>query len=630
MNQPHQPPSLQSIEPTLRKDVTFSQPGSDKATLAAPSFAEPIPDVTTRNLEAGDIVQDFELLRELGRGGFATVFLARQLSLGRQVALKVSPQRGREAQTMASLEHDHIVQVFSESIDGLRKKRLLCMQYIAGTTLAEVMQNLPASIRTGGTGNDFLTVLDQVCHHRDEFKPSLLQERQSLASGAFFEAVCWLGSRLCAALEFAHEKGVLHRDIKPANILLNNYGRPFLADFNLACQADQAEDVIVGGTLPYMSPEHLKAFLSQENDDWKQVNEQSDIYSLGVVLYELATGVKPYPSLRELGPGLELYEQRLIPIDQLRTSTPPIPASLDLILRKCLAPDPTQRFSTASALRQALDACRIHLRSLQQLPAIPHSTRLLHHYPFISLVLISTVTNILGSIVNTSYNLIHVVDKLSPLQQKAFQWVILIYNGLAYPLLVGFTIYLLRKRYLDWQQVQQGRMYTAEQFTTLRKRFNFLATWSILGSALGWLPGGIIFPAAIHFGSEPLSLETFIHFVISFTLSGMIAVTYCYLGTQYLVLRELLPDLCAVSSEQQLKNELKPIPGRLAFFQMLAGIIPLSGALMVVMIGYSSYGDNWFRLLVCMLIVLGMIGFVLSLQVSQYLQRVLSALLKPE
>lgn len=173
-------------------------------------------------------------------------------------------------------------------------------------------------------------------------------------------------------------------------------------------------------------------------------------------------------------------------------------------------------------------------------------------------------------------------------------------------------------------------MYTAEQFTTLRKRFNFLATWSILGSALGWLPGGIIFPAAIHFGSEPLSLETFIHFVISFTLSGMIAVTYCYLGTQYLVLRELLPDLCAVSSEQQLKNELKPIPGRLAFFQMLAGIIPLSGALMVVMIGYSSYGDNWFRLLVCMLIVLGMIGFVLSLQVSQYLQRVLSALLKPE
>lgn len=630
MNQPHPEPPLQSLEPTQRKDATFSASGTVNPTLAAPSFAAPIPDSAIRNLQIGDVIQDFELLRELGRGGFATVFLARQISLGRQVALKVSPQRGREAQTMASLEHDHIVQVFSESIDGLRKKRLLCMQYIAGTTLADVMQNLPGNIRDSGSGNDFLTVLDQICQQRDEFKPSLLQERQALAQGSFFEAVCWLGGKLCAALEFAHVKGVLHRDIKPANILLNNYGRPFLADFNLACQTDQAADVIVGGTLPYMSPEHLKAFLSQEDDDWGQVNAQSDIYSLGVVLYELATGAKPYPSSRELGPGLELYEQRLIPVDQLRPAVPSIPVSLDLILRKCLAPNPSERFSTATELMQALETCRLHLRSLQQLPARPQGTRLLHQYPFTALLLISTFTNVLGSIVNTSYNLIHVVNTLSPLQQQAFHWVIVIYNGLAYPLLVGFTIYLLRRRYLDWQQVQQGKINTAEHYALLRRRFNFLATWSILGSALGWLPGGIIFPAVIHFGSEPLSLETFTHFVISFTLSGMIAVTYCYLGTQYVVLRELLPDLCVLSSERDLKSELKRIPGRLIFFQMLAGVIPLSGALMVVMIGYSSYGDNWFRLLVCLLIVLGMIGFILSMQISLYLQRILHVLLKPD
>ena len=112
----------------------------------------------------------------------------------------------------------------------------------------------------------------------------------------------------------------------------------------------------------------------------------------------------------------------------------------------------------------------------------------------------------------------------------------------------------------------------------------------------------------------------------------MIAITYCYLGSQYVVLRVLLPTLCGSTHQEdnKLRHELKRLPVRLMFFQVLAGVIPLSGALMIVMIGQSTYGDNWFRVLVCFLIVFGMIGFVVALRMTQYLQRVLNILLNPD
>src|SRR5207302_2986567 len=115
-----------------------------------------------------------------------------------------------------------------------------------------------------------------------------LRDREMLAQCDFIEAVCWLGSRLAEALAHAHSRGVLHRDIKPANILLNHYGRPMLSDFNLAhCERRGLEAEHFGGTLQYMSPEHLTAFLPEGDSSRVLVDTRSDIYSLGVVLYEL-------------------------------------------------------------------------------------------------------------------------------------------------------------------------------------------------------------------------------------------------------------------------------------------------------------------------------------------------------
>src|SRR5205807_3135032 len=184
--------------------------------------------------EAGQEVGDFRLLRVLGEGSFGRVFLAQQLSLDRQVALKVTVNRGSEARTLASLEHDHIVRVFSESVDPQRQLRLLCMQYVPGTTLERVIHALAERDRSTWNGQALLDVLDRLSGPASLFHPSMLRDRALLAEADWVQAVCWIGARLAEALDYAHGQGVLHRDVKPANILLSWYGRPLLADFNLS------------------------------------------------------------------------------------------------------------------------------------------------------------------------------------------------------------------------------------------------------------------------------------------------------------------------------------------------------------------------------------------------------------
>lgn len=613
---------------TVSSSVSEDHP----STLAAPSFAAPSPSWIQKPLQVGDEVADFVLQKELGKGGFATVFLAKQLSLGRNVALKISPNRGHEAQTLARLEHDHIVHVYSETVLESRQTRLLCMQYVAGATLADILFKLTPDSRIRGNGSHFFAALDQSVTATEEFRPSALQERQSLSQASFFEVICRLGTQLCSALEFAHSNGVLHRDIKPANILINSYGRPFLADFNLATSHQQ--NTAVGGTLPYMSPEQVLAFTSRQADDWKLVDERSDLYSLGVVLHELATGRRPYASTDgsadSSSDGMAaLLRDEFDPLPSLKALNPDIPDNLDRIIRRCLAPTSADRYQSATELRNALEQCSVHLRSLDQLPVPPRWTSYFHQHPFLSILLISTITNVLATLVNWSYNLIQIVHDFTAPQRQAFNGVVILYNLIAFPALVGITAYLVRRRHNDWKSLQAGLLLKEQDVVQFRRRINFLATWSIAGSLLGWLPGGIIFPLVIHWGGAPLTTEQFLHFAVSFTISGLIAITYCYLGTQYVVLRVLLPPICFASHEHHatLEKELKILPWRLLLFQALAGVIPLTGALLLVIIGPTHPGDNAFRVLVSVLIIFGMLGFVLALQITHYLQKVLQILL---
>src|SRR5262249_11744342 len=126
--------------------------------------------------------QDFQVLRTLGTGAFGSVFLARQRSLNRLVALKVSPNRGCEARTLASLEHDHIVRVFSESVDPEQGRRLLCMQYVPGTTLEHVVEYLAQRPSRDWTGQTVLEAIDAQSGDSVALDLSAQREREFLSS----------------------------------------------------------------------------------------------------------------------------------------------------------------------------------------------------------------------------------------------------------------------------------------------------------------------------------------------------------------------------------------------------------------------------------------------------------------
>src|SRR5262249_39410569 len=320
----------------------------------------------------------FEILGTLGRGSFATVYLARQVSLDRQVALKVSPDRGHEARTLAGLEHDHIVRIFAESADPARGLRLLCMQLVPGTTLEQVIRALADVPRESWSGRTLLDAIDRLAKLPAPFDPAALRDRDVLARCDFIEAVCWLGARVAEPLSHAHSRGVLHRDIKPANILLNRYGRPLLVDFNVAFDAHRTGDVF-GGTLAYMAPEHLDAFNPDVRTPRNTVDERSDVYSLGVVLFELLTGRLPLARERSSGPLplllKELTEERRSQIPDLPAEAK-VPDVLRRVIRRCLAPAPEDRYQQTSELAAALEGSGELHQIRAKMPAGGGPTRL--------------------------------------------------------------------------------------------------------------------------------------------------------------------------------------------------------------------------------------------------------------
>jgi serine/threonine protein kinase len=608
---------------------------------AAPSLpltlASPAPPTDLLSLSPGAQIEDYQVVALLGRGGFGAVYLAWQISLGRQVALKVSPCIGLEGRTLARLDHPHIVRVYSETV--CQETRLLCMQYVASIALDELLKRLAAK-SPSWTGQDLLAQIDaQHTVVAGEFDPAQLADRHFLSQLDHVDAVCWIGSRLADALAHAHRHGVLHRDLKPGNVLVSQYGRPMLVDFNLANLTREAGTAsqLFGGTLPYMSPEHLEAFDPEQPADAASVTEASDIYSLGIVLFELLTGRLPFPT----PPSVGTMSQRLSTMIAHRQQPVMIWLALEWqpwqseqavrrVLERALQCDPSQRWKNADEFSQALSEV-LELRStLKKVDRIWPLSRFCAAWPFISLAILGLAPHFLGSLVNIPYNLLQVVrTDYGADRVPVFFQLVNVYNVLVYPVCIGLCIWLTAPVFGWWRRKDRAEASDA-QLAGLRRRVMAFPRLAIAVALLGWLPGAIWFPWGLNRWAGPLTWAEVLHLQVSVALSGLIALTYSALGVACISVCVFYPKLWIDPSgfRELAHDEVKPLRSLLRAIPFLAGTIPLMGASLLVTTSPQSFSDSeylTFRLLTTGLIALGMIGFQAAVLVTSYARRAVEA-----
>ncbi len=335
--------------PELAAAVARCLDGLDLLHRGAKALARPESPVLPLDtgLAAGDRLGEFEIVREVGRGGMGVVYEAVQSSLGRRVALKVLPlaaalspkqlQRFQtEAHAAAQLHHTNIVSVYAVGCE--RGVHYYAMQFIDGLPLDAFIRDLRGA--EGRAGGSTSTMDLRAGPTAPGTSPTASRPGRGRET---YRAIARIAAQVADALDYAHEAGVVHRDVKPGNLLLDSKGAVWVTDFGLAqvtARAGLTQTGDVFGTLRYMSPEQAAGRRSE-------VDHRTDVYSLGATLYELLTLAPVFA-----GSDRRKLLHRVLNVDPVppRQVDRSIPAELETIVLKALAKAPADRYATAGEL----------------------------------------------------------------------------------------------------------------------------------------------------------------------------------------------------------------------------------------------------------------------------------------
>ncbi|MBI3465137.1 MAG: serine/threonine protein kinase, partial [Planctomycetes bacterium] len=456
-------------------------------------------------LTAGQQIDDFDLLTLLGQGAFGQVFLARQRSMQRLVALKISADRGNEPQTMAQLDHPQIVRVYDQRVLPERGQRLLYMQYIPGGTLQAVIEWVRRTPPADRSGMTLMAAVDQALREAGQEPPADSRTRQ----------------------RYAHKRGVLHRDIKPANVLVAGDCSPLLADFNISYSSKvegATPAAYFGGSLAYMSPEQLEAYDPRHARRAEDLDGRSDIFSLGVLLWELLTGRRPFED-DSLDQGWSrvidsMIDRRRAGIDRERMAQFPAeaPPELERILRQCLAPDPDQRFASADDLARQLELCLQPQVQRLLRPAAGGWRRQACRSPWPTAILLGVAPNALASGFNIRYNWTEIIRDLNTPAQEVFQNIQLaVVNVTAYSIGITLAVVAAWPVLNAIRALSRGRQIERVRLPWLRNRCLWLGDYvAWIGIAL-WSVTGAVFPIWLQAGTPNAQLKPhhYVHFITS-------------------------------------------------------------------------------------------------------------------
>ncbi len=363
-----------------RIDAFLATAGSAESRAMASADDAGVPQAASL---AGRTLGGFRLLREIGRGGMGVVYEAVQIPLRRHVALKVLPAHltllpdavsrfRREASMAARLRHPGIVQI--HEIGHAEGAHFFAMEFVEGAPLSDVLDRMRQEDRASLDGGRVGAAVSSAAHGRVEFPaPPEGEERRartpsSAWNRSYIETVCRLTAQVADALEHAHEAGILHRDVKPSNILVREDGSTVLTDFGLAREEGLPSLTRTGefaGTPYYVSPEQAMARRMR-------VDHRTDVYSLGVTLYELLTLRRPFEGTTSQEVLGKIITKE--PTNPKRFN-PLLPRDLVTIVLKAIEKDADRRYLTAADFAADLRAF-LSFRPVAARPASP-ATRIL-------------------------------------------------------------------------------------------------------------------------------------------------------------------------------------------------------------------------------------------------------------